>query len=273
MKKLLNISKKFILYIFLFNFFFIETTFSDDLKKIDIHNSVIHFIEEKNSWRTDIKSILITENQKIYLVKECRAEKVGKHPFLHIGRYEFLGIVEDDKTHFIRTSATGDKKSNLQLNAPIKNKKYIIKSNVEYLNFEEVHKIVSSGKINNIYCEIEYYYEGIKYNLITKCEYINYNTKKSDEKYLQPIMGYVPFKIDNKLRYGYVALYIGEKENGYLEFLLNKKSNLFIINPDQNFVKLYVKKILNTMLFFYKQNNFTELVSIKESKIKFFQYN
>ena len=96
MKKLLNISKKFILYIFLLHCFFIETSFSDDLKKIDIHNSVIHFIEKKNSWRTNIESILITENKKIYLVKECRAEKVGEHPFLHIGRYEFLGITEND---------------------------------------------------------------------------------------------------------------------------------------------------------------------------------
>jgi len=271
--KLLGIGKTLILYIFLFHCFFIESTFSDDFKKIDIDKSVIHFIEEENSWRTDIESILITENKKIYLVKECRAEQVGEHPFLHIGRYEFLGIIEDDKTHFIRTSATGDKKSNLQLNAPIKNKKYIIKSNVEYLNFEEVYKIVSSGKTNNIYCEIEYLYEGIKYNLITKCKYINYNTKKSDEKYLQPIMGYVPFIINNKLRYGYVALYVGVKQNGYLEFLLNKKSNIFTINSEENFIKFYIKKILNTMLFFYKQNNFTELVSIKESKIKFFQYN
>ena len=271
MKKLFELSK--ILFCIFFYFAnFIESTLSDDLKKIDIDKSVIHFIEEENSWRTDIESILITQNKKIYLVKECRAEQVGAHPFLHIGRYEFLGIVEDDKTHFIRTSATGDKKSNLQLNAPIKNKKYIIKSNVEYFNFEEVYEIIISGRTNNIYCEIEYLYEGIKYNLITKCEYINYNTRQSDEKYLQPIMGYVPFVINNKLRYGYVALNVGVKQNGYLEFLLNKKSNIFTINSEQNFIKLYVKKFLNTMLFFYKQSNFTEVVSIKESKIKFFQY-
>ena len=75
-----------------------------------------------------------------------------------------------------------------------------------------------------------------------------------------------------KLRYGYVALNVGVKQNGYLEFLLNKKSNIFTINSEQNFIKLYIKKFLNTMLLFYKQSNFTEVVSIKESKIKFFQY-
>ena len=273
MKRVFEIRKKFVFYTVLFFCLFIENTYSENLKKIDIEKSKINFIEEKNSWRTNIESILITDNNEIYLVKECRAEKIGEHPFLNIGRYEFLGIIEDEKTHFIRTPAIGHNKLNLQSNAAIENEKNIIKSNVEYLNFEEVYNIVSLGKNNNIFCEIEYFYQGIKYNLITKCQYINYNTKQSDEKYLQPIAGYVPFITNNNLRYGYVALYITEKKKGHLEFLLNKKSNLFTINPEQNLIKLYIKKILNTLLFFYKQNNFSEIVSIKESKINFFQYN
>ena len=241
---------------------------------INIDKSFIHFVGEKNSWRTNIKSILSTENKKIFLVKECRAESVGEHPFFnHPGRYEFLGIIEDDKTHFIRTSSTDGNKGNVQLNDPMKNKKYIVESNVNYLSFEEVNEIVSSGKTINIYCEIEYEYEGIKYSLISKCEYINYNTNKNDDKYLQPIMGYVPFILKNQLRYGYVVLNVNEKKNGYLEFLLNEKTAIFNVNPKQNLIKLYIKKILNTFTFFYKKNDFTELVSIKESKINFFSYD
>ena len=140
---------------------------------INIDKSFVHFVGEKNSWRTNIKSILSTENKKIFLVKECRAESVGEHPFFnHPNRYEFLGIIEDDKTHFIRTSSVDANKGNVQLNAQLKNKKYIVESNVNYLSFEEVNEIVSSGKTINIYCEIEYEYEGIKYSLISKCEYI-----------------------------------------------------------------------------------------------------
>ena len=251
---------------------------------INIDKSFVHFVGEKNSWRTNIKSILSTENKKIFLVKECRAESVGEHPFFnHPGRYEFLGIIEDDKTHFIRTSSTDGDKGNVQLNTPyldsygwekaLKSKKYIVESNVNYLSFEEVNEIVSSGKTNNIYCEIEYEYEGIKYNLITESEYINYNTNKNGDKYLQPVMGYVPFVLKNQLRYGYVALYVSKKKNGYLEFLLNEKTGIFNVNPEQNLIKLYIKKILNTFIFFYKKNDFTELVSIKESKISFFSYN
>lgn len=240
---------------------------------INFDKSFIHFIGKENSWRTNIESVLITENKKFYLVKEIRAELVGEHPFSHPGRYEFLGIVEDDKTHLIRTSSTDGNQGIVQLNTPLKNKKYIVESNVNYLSFEEVNEIVSSGKTNNIYSEIEYEYEGIKYNLMIKCEYINYNTDKNGDKYLQPIMGYVPFVLKNQLRHGYVVLYVSEKKNGYLEFLLNEKTAIFDVNSEQNLIKLYIKKILNTFIFFYKKNDFTELVSIKESKINFFSYN
>ena len=240
---------------------------------INLANSFIYFIEPKNSWRTNIESILSAENKKIFLVKECRGESIGEHPFFHPSRYEFLGIIEDDKTHFIRTSVVGDNKGNVQLNAQLKNKKYIVESNVDYLSFEKVSEIVSSGKTNNIYCEIEYEYEAIKYSLISKCEYINYYTEKNSDKHLQPIMGYVPFILKNQLRYGYVVLYINEKKNGYLEFLLNEKTAIFSVNTKQNLIRLFIKKILNIFLFFVKKNNFTELISIKKSKINFFLYD
>ena len=159
------------------------------------------------------------------------------------------------------------------MNVPYKNKKYIVESNVNYLSFEKINEIVSSGETNNIYCEIEYEYETIKYSLISKCEFINYNTKKNDDKYLQPIMGYVPFILKNQLNYGYVVLNVNEKKNEYLEFLLNEKSSIFNTNPKQNLINLIVKKILNIFLFFFKKNDFTKLISIKESKINFFSYD
>lgn len=241
---------------------------------INIDKSFIHFVGEKDSWRTNIKSILSTENKKIFLVKECRAESVGEHPFFnHPGSYEFLGIIEDDKTHFIRTSSVDANKKSVQLNAPIKNKKYIVESNVNHLSFEKVQEIVSSDKTINIYCEIEYEYEGIKYSLITKCEYINYNTEKNGDKYLQPTMGYVPFILKNQLRYGYVVLNVNGKNNGYLEFLLNEKTAIFNINLKKNLIKFFIKKILNIFIFFMKKNDFTELIYIKESKINFFSYD
>lgn len=243
-------------------------------KKIDLKKSFVHFIGPKNSWRTNIKSILTFENNSLFLVKECRAELVGTNPFNHSGRYEFLGIVDDDKTHFIRTKPLDGNFKNIQLNAQMKNKKNIVKADIEYLSFERVNEMVSSDETLSIYCEIEYEYESIKYNLISECEFINYNTLKYNEKYLQPIMGYVPFILDKNLRYGYVVLKVTEKVNGNLEFLLNDKSSLFNSRLDKkdNLIKKLIKGILNNLLFFMKQNNFTKLISLKNSKINFFRY-
>ena len=252
---------------------------------INLDKSFIHFSGGKNSWRTNIKSTLSTENKNLFLVKECRAESLSERPFLNLPGYEFLVIIEDDKTHCIRTAAADNRsepykgkgiKGNVQLNnVQIKNKKSIVESNVNYLSFEKVHEIVSLDKTNNIYCKIEYEYEAIKYSLISKCEYINYNTNKNDDRYVQPIMGYVPFILKGQLRYGYVVLNVSEKKNGFLEFLLNEKTPIFYIpsTPPQNLIRKFIKKILNKLLFFVKKNNFTKLISIKESKIYFFIYD
>jgi len=242
---------------------------------INIDKSFVHLVQGKNTVRANIKSTLSTENKKFFLVKECRAEVIGERPFFnHSGRYEGFGIIEDnDKAYMIKTSAVDANKGNIQSFTQFKNKKYIVESNVNYLSFEKVNEIVSSGKTINIYCEIEYEYEGIKYSLISKCEYINYNTEKNADKYLQPIMGYVPFIHKNQLRYGYVVLNVNEKKNGYLEFLLNEKTTIYNINLKNNLIKFFIKKILNIFLFFIKKNDFTELTCIKESKINFFSYD
>ena len=249
---------------------------------INIDKSFIHLVGEdkidrKDLWRTNIKSVLIAENKKFFLVKENRSQAVGEKPFFnHPERYEYFKIVEDDKNHMIRTCVNSSRDSkNITFNARkdyYNIKKYIIESDIDYLNFEEVNKIVSSGNTTNIYCEIEYNYEAKKYKLISKCEFIIYNTKKSKEKFLQITNGYVPFVHKDILEYGYFSLYVNEINNGYLEFLLNEKTGIFNINSKQNFFKLIVKKILNLLLFFYKKNDFTKLVSIKETKIKFFKY-
>lgn len=241
---------------------------------INIDNSFIHlFGNNTDGWRTNIKCVLSTKNKNFFLVKECRAESMSQRPFFfHQGRYEFLAIVENEKVHVIRTSATDGNDSNIQLDSSLKNIKYKIENDVNPLSFEEVHEILLTGKTINIYCEIEYDYEGIKYSLISKCEYLNYSLKKNSDKYIQPIFGYVPFIQKNQIKYGYVVLKTFGIKNGYLEFLLNEKTPIFDVNPSQNLFKTNIKKFMNTLLFFYKKNDFTELVSIKESKINFFSY-
>ena len=86
------------------------------------------------------------------------------------------------------------------------------------------------------------------------------------------LIGYVPFILKNQLRYGYAVFYVEENKNGFLEFVLSQKSNIFETESKQNLIKLLVKNFLNMLLFSVKVNNFTKLISIKKSKVKFFQY-
>lgn len=242
-------------------------------KKIDLRKSFLHFISPENSHRTNIKSILTYENNSLFLVKECRAENMGKKPFYQTGRYEYLNIEDNYGTSVFRTYSLDYKKTNLQYQSSTKNKKNILISDIKYLSFNEVNEIVSSNNPSNIFCEIEYEFENKKYNLISKCEYINYNSDNNKEKYLQPIMGYVPFVANNIISYGYAVLNIKEKVNGNLEFLISEKNSLFTIDKQQkNIIKKLIKSILNNLLFFVKKNEFSKYISLESSKICFFKY-
>lgn len=253
---------------------FTQNSFASPISKIDIDKSFIIFNGEKNSFRSNIESVLISDDKIIYLLKECRAETIGKDPFINKAIYEFLPIVENNKTHFFRTSSVdGRKYSNLQLNAKTTNKKYIYKSNFNILNFDEAYKLITSSQVKKIFCEIEFTLENKKYRLITKCDMINYNTKTNEAKYLQPIMGYLPIIYKEKIRYGYGSLNLQKDTAGNLEFLLNSKTQIFDIYPNQKFIKKNIKKLLNKSLFFYKKNDFTEVIRAKNSNLNFLVYD
>ena len=240
---------------------------------IDLNKSFIHFILPKNSWRTNIKSVLTFENNILFLVKECRAETIGEKPFYQTGRYEYLAIEDNYGTSVFRTYSLDYQKTNLQYLSSKKNKKNILISDIEYLSFNVVNEIVSSNNPSNIFTEIEYEFENKKYNLISKCEYINYNSDDNKEKYLQPIMGYVPFVLNNIISYGYVVLYVKKGcVNGNLEFLISEKNSLFTIGKNENIIRKLIKLILNNLLFFSKKNEFSKYISLKSSKINFFRY-
>ena len=239
---------------------------------IDFDNSYVDFIDSKNSWRTNIKSYLKSDKKEYFLVKECRAELVGKNPFQHPDRYEFLSIVEENgKTHISRISSVDENKETLQVDTPLENKLNLKHKNIKYLSLEDVNEILTSKKNINIFCEIHYEFENRKNLIITKCEYINYNIILSDIKYCQPIMGYVLFILKNKINIAYVVKYIEKDSSGNLEFLLRKKLPLFNIHTG-NKIKIIIKKCLNKILFFVKKNEFSEVIRIQNSTIKFFCY-
>ena len=84
-------------------------------KKFDLINSFLYFFTTKNSWRTNIKSILKFDNECLVLAKECISELVGvKHPFNHPGRYQFLAITGNDNLNVFEQGQL--MKTNIQVN-------------------------------------------------------------------------------------------------------------------------------------------------------------
>ena len=129
-----------------------------------------------------------------------------------------------------------------------------------------------NSKNVKIYCSIKYEYNGIKYNLLTICDYLNFS-KKNNNFFIQPALGYVPFidEANSTKNYGYVAFKIGEK-NSKLEFILNEIGPIFTIYKNDNFIKQNVKKILNFLTSFKVKNSFSKLVSIDKAQLSFFIY-
>lgn len=242
------------------------------MKKINLDLSFFHLFTEKNNWRTNIKSVLTFNDNSLFLVKECWAETIHKFPFKYSGRYEYLAILDDfGGVNIFRTCSNF---SEFQLNKSIKSKKNIIENDIKYIPFKKTHNIFTSCESQNIFCEIEFEYENIFYTLISKCEYMNYNNSKSKEKYLQPIIGYIPFISNKRLSFGYISFHIKEKSDGNLQILLFEKSQKFKVYKDNYMIKKLIKKLLNSLndIFFQKNYNFDNIITIEKSNVKFFQY-
>lgn len=251
---------------------------------IDLNKSFIECYGFKEGTNISIKSILKTNNNNIFLTKECRAEVNTAKPFSdNNGRYEYVAIFDDNKMYTVRDGNFSYKSEN-------KHNKHLVYSNIKFLSFQEVLKITSSNISNNIFCQIKYNHQNVDYELIFKCEMINYSTRDNDYKYLQPTYGYVPFIDNNQVNYGYLAVHDNEKKTGNLEYVLKEQSFIFSTKPikiflqlhnnalklikikSQNLIKLSIKHILNRLLFFKKNNNFTKTISIAEFKIGYFRY-
>ena len=258
------------------------------MKIIDLENSFIDFIGDNNSWRTNIKSVLECKKNKktYYLAKETRAQQMTKNPFKHNSRFEFLGLVDNlGTTNFIRTSAVDGYKGTFQIVDPdnadargnegrkLKNNIYINYKDVGILDFNQLQEILHQKKIKNIFCKIDYSLNDEEYSIISKCEYINYNTSiDENDKYVQTAMGYVPFVLNKNIFIGYVVKKVGSNYQGNLEFLLRTKNNIFT-QTSQNILKKIIKKFINQILFFAGKNEFDKYLSLDNSNLTFFSYD
>ena len=240
---------------------------------IDLRKSYIKFSGEEKAWRSNLKSILYSEKSCCYLTKECLSEEIGKFPFSHPHRNEFLPIILDKKIYIFRSQSF--KRKNIPLLEILENdnllkfKEYIQRSKIIKFNALKMQRDIHSKKYKDLYIKIQFNQDKIEYELITKVEYINFNVKKSSNQYLQPIMGYVPMIYKKKLSYGYCVINILDGIEQNLQFLLNKDVNLFQTYQG-DLIKKLLKKIFNYFTFLFRKTDFANLITIKNAKVTFF---
>ena len=254
---------------------------------LDLEKSYIYFgCNADNCWRASIKSTLtdLTDNKTFYLTKECRAERIGQYPFTHPAKSELCIIVENNNFKYLIRDNPVLKKNDFDktcydIVSLRKNENEIVltKTDYELLDYDNVLKHLNNRTLENIYCKLEYNFQNKKYSIFSKVEYINFpgfnvKNRKLDDNYLQPIMGYIPFKKDEKIYIAYVVRYISLKLEGNLEFRLRantKLSNFYYYNHYgfKQKLKSNILKLLN----FIKVSEFYERISINESQVKFYK--
>ena len=238
---------------------------------IDIENSFIYFIGLKNNWRANVKSIVYLKDKTFILTKECRSEIISSsNPFQLLERNEVMALVEDDQVYLLRNhSGSLNQKNEITKEEKIKAIKNLSEKNFNALDFDKCQELISSKKLKNIICKLEFKFNNENFTLITKCEYINFNKRSNKQKYLQPIMGYVPFILNGKIKIAYIVCNLNKEKNSDIFFILREKTPFFSIKK-KSFFKNLLYKILKIIFFPIKKKEFTKVVRIKVYKLSLF---
>jgi len=251
---------------------------------LDLENSYVYFnCNTDNCWRTSIKSTLtnVTDNKTIYLTKECRAEKIGQHPFAHEAKSELCIVVKDKNCKYLIRDNPVFKNDDFDSHhygmhslKDYKDEVILTKAEYELLDYESVLQHLNKRTLENIYCKLDYIFQNKNYSVFSKVEYINFpgtnvKNRKLDTNYLQPIMGYVPFEKNGKIYIAYVVRYISPKLEGNLEFRLRANTKLSNFYYNDYSLKVRLKFLLLNFLKI-KASEFYERISINKSEYSFY---
>ena len=252
---------------------------------IDLKNSFVYLNpNEENTWRTNIKSILEdhSSNTKYFLTKECRAERVGKHPFDHSEKSELCVVLNDKKFRVNIRDLPINKKKDFHphfYETKISDDDICLETiNYQNIEYNEIIDRLNSRKLAELYVKFSYKFEEKSYSVFTQVEYLNFKGKKKSsyegtkESYLQPICGYVPFIMNENIYISYAAKYNNDILEGNLEFSLRKNiSAKYFSTPETGFIKNVLRKLSLFIMSPIKISEFSSKISIKDSKMEFYQ--
>jgi hypothetical protein len=95
------------LLIFILTFLFTKV-YADENFIIDLDKSFIEIEAPTYKWRSNIQSVLISENNTYYLMKEIMAENISSQPFINTNKHLHLMLVNEKSINIFRTQPIGE---------------------------------------------------------------------------------------------------------------------------------------------------------------------
>jgi hypothetical protein len=235
--------------------------------------------DRKNSWRTEIRSMLTREmstGQDIsYLTHECRAEHIGASIFT--GKlYEFAIVCTTNQNYALRYGAAnyGFRQRSQQpviepvdleveINAPLRK--------ITRLSLEEAIDFARNGNTSRLFMKIEYELGGENYICLTPCRYINFpNISLTDKIYIQPISGYTLFNNGKKLMTSYIATYVSPEFTN-IEVISRDQISLLDIKASLGIVGAALQTILYPFKAAFMTDEFHAVTRLS-GKVEIFTY-
>lgn len=260
---------------------------------LDLENGYMVIGSEKNLWQTGVECVLArtVENNEIqyaWLSHECRGESVSPDIFGTHQNYEVVYIKAWNGHVSLRSG------SSIYGFNPIRNflgnasktthtiGDHGVKINCKMrkarrLNFAEALEFFQKedeDKTNKVYMLTEYEIGSYKYELYAPCRLTNYPPSLRDEKYLQPISGYVLFEDREKFHLSYVAAHIREDGTKSVEFRVREMTSF--INTKNKGSRLYpIFKLLDFLFlrFFFVMDDFVRIEKFHNGKCTLFVYD
>jgi len=193
--------------------------------------------DRDNRWQTPIEAILsktTEDNRKefAYLSHECRSENVDEDPFAHEDS-EFLGI-STWSGNYLMGSGSSLFKQNPKFMTRKTKASYFVSCEPRTANFIDFDNVLSflqtdcAINYKPLHMELSFNSSGTRYKLYSRCRYLNFpNPNLTNQRYLQPISGYVLYEEAETFYLAYVVCYMRSGLTKTIQFRLSEQIDYF----------------------------------------------
>ena len=235
-----------------------------------------------NLWQTFIESMLIKNGEEnAFLATNCRAENIVSEGKIFGGKLADVSVIKGwDKNLIIRAGPglyhpfrPGQSKTFHCAKFEYGVKVVGNETKIRKWSFDEVYRELQEGILgNDLFWKVKYKYHGDDYEIISSLRYINFSRSASQQKYIQPISGYVLFEDSEIFFIACLAANILPSGKVNAEILKRIPINLFDTKEFIGGLSIRLLRILSIPLkWLFLTDEFADSVKI-DATVEFFTY-